>query len=306
MRLRFVLAEIFHGFRRNASMISAVILVTFVSLSAVGAALMLQGQVDKIKGAFYAEMKVSIYLCPADAVDEGNCASGAVTDDQRRAIEERLESPELAPYVEKTEFQSAQSVFDEYQERFGGSYMTNEVSVDMFGPVIHVTMTDPDKFEVVTDAVGAMPGVLQAIDQSDLFDRLFDLLSKVRLAALAVAAVLALAAILLITTTIRLSALSRQRETGIMRLVGASNLFIQLPFMLEGAVAALLGSVLAVGALWGVAEFWLADWVERNFVLVMGSINPADALAQAPWLVLGAVVLAGVSSALTLRRFTRV
>ncbi|MDR2379113.1 MAG: permease-like cell division protein FtsX [Bifidobacteriaceae bacterium] len=306
MRLRFVLAEIAHGFRRNASMISAVILVTFVSLSAVGAALMLQFQVERIKGDWYGRMEVSIYLCPEDAVDQGNCASGAVSADQLEAVEDRLESAELAPYVRETSLQSAESVFEDYQVRFGGSYMTDEVSVEMFGPVIHVALTDPEKFEVVTDAVGAMPGVLQAVDQSDLFDRLFDLLSKLRLAALAVAAVLGLAAVLLIATTIRLSALSRQRETGIMRLVGASNLFIQLPFILEGAVAALLGSVLAVGALWGVAEFWLAGWVERNFIVVMGSVNPADAIAVAPWLVIAAVALAGVSSVLTLRRFTRV
>ncbi|MDR2373504.1 MAG: permease-like cell division protein FtsX [Bifidobacteriaceae bacterium] len=306
MRLRFVLAEIAHGFRRNASMISAVILVTFVSLTAVGAALMLQIQVERIKGDWYDKIEVSIYMCPADAVDQGNCAAGAVSDDQLQAVEDRLESEVLAPYVEAFFYQDAESVFEEYQERFGGSYMTNEVSVEMFGPVIHVQLIDPDNFKVVTDAVGSMPGVWQAVDQSDLFDRLFDLLSKVRLAALAVAAVLGLAAILLITTTIRLSALSRQRETGIMRLVGASNLFIQLPFMLEGAVAALTGSVLAVGTLWGVAQFWLAGWVEQNFVVVMGSINPADAIMVAPWLVIAAVVLAGVSSALTLRRFTRV
>ncbi|MDR0591673.1 MAG: permease-like cell division protein FtsX [Bifidobacteriaceae bacterium] len=306
MRLRFVVAEIAHGFRRNASMISAVILVTFVSLSAVGAALMLQLQVDRIKGDWYDKVEVSIYLCPEDAVDQGNCSGGEVSADQQAAIKERLASAELAPYVEEVLDQSGQSLFEEYQERFGGTYMTNEVTADMFGPVIHVKLTDPDKFAVVTDAVGAMPGVLQAVDQSDLFGQLFDLLSKVRLAALAVAAVLGLAAILLIATTIRLSALSRQRETGIMRLVGASNLFIQLPFMLEGAVAALLGSVLAVGALWGIAEFWLADWVEANFAVMMGSVNPADAIMVAPWLVVAAVVLAGVSSALTLRRFTRV
>ncbi|MDR1118241.1 MAG: permease-like cell division protein FtsX [Bifidobacteriaceae bacterium] len=303
MRVRFVLAEIFHGFRRNASMIGAVVLVTFVSLSAVGSALMLQKQVDRIKGDWYDRVEVSIYLCPADPVDQGNCASGAVTADQQRAVEERLDSIE---YVEQVYEQTPQSVLDEYQERYGGTYMAEHITVDTFGPILHVKLTDPEKFQVVTDAVSDLDGVLQAVDQSDLFKTLFDLLSKVRLAALAVAAVLALAAVLLITTTIRLSALSRQRETGIMRLVGASTLFIQLPFMLEGAVAALLGSVLAVGALWGISQFWLADWVEENFTLVMGSVNPLDALVVAPWLVAAAVVLAGLSSALTLRRFTRV
>jgi cell division transport system permease protein len=287
-------------------MIGAVILVTFVSLSAVGAALMMQKGVERIKGDWYDKVEVSVYLCPVDPVDQGNCASGAVTEDQVDAVRERLESAEMAPYVEKVYHQSAQAVFDEYQNRYGGTDMAEQITVDAFGPVLHVKLTNPDKFRVVTDAVSTMPGVFRAVDQSDLFKTLFDLLSKVQLAALAVASVLGLAAVLLITTTIRLSALSRQRETGIMRLVGASNLFIQLPFMLEGAVAALLGSVLAVGALWGVTQFWLADWVENNFALVMGSVNSMDAIAVAPWLVVAAVVLAGVSSALTLRRFTKV
>ncbi|MDR1393922.1 MAG: permease-like cell division protein FtsX [Bifidobacteriaceae bacterium] len=306
MRFRFVLAEIVHGFRRNASMIGAVILVTFVSLSAVGAALMLQIEVDRVKGEWYDKVEVSIYLCPDDPVDQGNCAGGPVTADQMRAVSDRLKSAEMEPYVEQIYEQTAQSVYDEYLERYGGTYLGEQITVEFFGPIIHVSLKDPDKFQVVTDAVSTMPGVLQAVDQSQLFDTLFDLLAKVRLAALAVAGVLALAAILLITTTIRLSALSRRRETGIMRLVGASNLFIQLPFMLEGAVAALLGSVLAVGTLWGVTRFWLSDWVEQNFTLIQGSVNAMDALVVAPWLVVAAVVLAGVSSALTLRRFTRV
>jgi cell division transport system permease protein len=267
---------------------------------------MLQKQVERLKGDWYEKVEVSIYLCPVDPVEQTTCASGAVTADQQAAIQARLEAPEMAAYVEQVYEQDRQAVFDEYQERYGGTYMAEQITVDTFGPILHVKLKDPDKFEVVTDAVAAMPGVLQAVDQSDLFATLFDLLAKVRLAALAVAGVLAVAAILLITTTIRLSALSRQRETGIMRLVGASNLFIQLPFMLEGAVAALLGSVLAVGALWGVTQFWIAEWVEQNFTLIMGKVNPLDALTVAPWLVGAAVLLAGLSSALTLRRFTRV
>jgi cell division transport system permease protein len=304
MRVRFVFSEILQGFRRNLSMISAVILVTFVSLSAVGAALMLQMQVDRIKGEWFDKVEVSVWLCPA-VENEGNCSGGAVTEDQQKAVYDRLTSPELAPYVEKVYAESKEDVYNQFMDRYGGTSMADEVTQDVFGPILHVKLKDPTRFAVVTDAVSSMPGVIQTYDQSKLFSQLFDILGKVRLAALAVAGVLALAAVLLITTTIRLSALSRERETGIMRLVGASNLFIQLPFMLEGAVAALLGSVLAVGALWGVTEFWLADWAQTNFKAV-GTINSSAVFQVAPWLVLGAVVLAGLSSALTLRRFTKV
>jgi cell division transport system permease protein len=306
MRVRFVITEILQGFRRNLSMISAVILVTFVSLSAVGAALMLQLQVDKIKGEWFDKVEVSVWLCPADAQNQGNCSGGAVTADQQQAVSERLSSPELEPYVERVYEESKEDAYQSFLDRFGGTSLAEEVTQKSFGPILHVKLKDPSRFAVVADAVRAMPGVLEPYDESEMFAKLFDILGKVRLAALAIAAVLALAAVLLITTTIRLSALSRERETGIMRLVGASNLFIQLPFMLEGAVAALLGSVLAVGTLWGVTEFWLADWAEGNFPLLVGQVNPMAVFQVAPWLVLAAVVLAGLSSALTLRRFTKV
>jgi cell division transport system permease protein len=287
-------------------MISAVILVTFVSLTAVGAALMTQMQVDRIKGDWYDKVEVSVWLCPADAGDEGNCAGAGVTADQQAAVVERLRSPEMSEYVEEVYVQSENEVYADFRARFGDQDEWGEVTGDSFGPIVHVKLKDPQFFKVVSDAVSTAPGVMQVYDQSDLFGSLFDILSKVGLAALGVAVVLMIAAILLITTTIRLSALSRERETGIMRLVGASNLFIQLPFMLEGAVAALLGSALAVGTLWGVTKFWLAGWVAENFELLMGRVNTMDVLAVAPWLVLAAVVLAALSSMLTLRRFTRV
>jgi len=305
MRLWYVLGEIFQGFRRNVSMIAAVILVTFVSLSAVGASLMLQQQVSRIKGDWYDKVEVAIWLCPEDEVEEGNCQGGAATPDQEAAVRAKLESPELADYVQEVYFQSREEVFTEFLDRFGDTSLANQVTQSMFPPVFQVKLTNPDEYAVVVDAVSAMPGVMDTYDQSNLFDQLFNVLGKIRTAALGVALVLGLAAVLLISTTIRLSALSRQRETGFMRLVGASNWFIQLPFMLEGAVAALLGSVLAVGTLWGVSRFWLAEWVATNFPWVP-AVRASDVFAVAPWLVLAAVVLGALSSALTLRRFTRV
>ncbi|MDR1800084.1 MAG: permease-like cell division protein FtsX, partial [Bifidobacteriaceae bacterium] len=122
MRVRFVLAEICHGFRRNLTMICAVILVTFVSLSAVGAALMLQMQVDRIKGAWYDKVEVQVWLCPAEAQDEGNCSGGAVTADQQQAVEDRLLSAELAPYVEEVTVETKEAVYDSFQDKFAGSY----------------------------------------------------------------------------------------------------------------------------------------------------------------------------------------
>src|SRR5699024_189941 len=90
-------------------------------------------------------------------------------------------------------------------------------------------------------------------------------MDRATLLAVGLAAVMTVTAVLLITTTIRLSAMSRRRETSIMRLVGASNLFIQLPFMLEGALAALAGAALSVGGLWLSLKYLVEDWLASEF-----------------------------------------
>jgi cell division transport system permease protein len=212
----------------------------------------------------------------------------------------------LQPYIREYNIESREEVYQAFEQSYNGVDWSNGVTEDTFPPVIHVMLADPDAYQVVEEAVNGLPGVYRTVDQSELMEPLFNILGKAQIGALSVAAVLMIAAVLLITTTIRLSAMSRQRETGIMRLVGASNLFIQLPFMLEGAVAALLGSVLSVATLWIVTKFWLAGWIAESFGSLMSQVNATDVLVVAPWLVLVAVALAAFSSVLTLRRFTRV
>ena len=141
-------------------------------------------------------------------------------------------------------------------------------------------------------------------DQSDAFSDLFAVLRVLTIVSIALAAVMLVAAVLLITTTIRLSALSRRRETNIMRMVGASTVVIQLPFMLEGALAAVIGAALAIIALYAAAVLVIEEWM-RGLVTWVDYISAGDVLLIAPWLLLSAVVLAALTSFLTLRRYTR-
>ena len=121
------------------------------------------------------------------------------------------------------------------------------------------------------------------------------------------AAVMAVAAVLLITTTIRLSAMSRSKETEIMRLVGASKFFIQLPFVLEGAIAALIGAVAAVGALWAGVRLIVDEWLGESPTFINTAfISTGNVLLLAPWILLAAIVLAVVSSSFSLSKYTRV
>jgi cell division transport system permease protein len=111
VRLQFILSEIGIGLRRNLAMTISVILVTFVSLSFVGAAALLQLQIGTMKDYWYDRVQVSLFLCTADS-EVPTCAEGAVTDAQRQEILAELESETLAPYVDVYYYESKADAFD--------------------------------------------------------------------------------------------------------------------------------------------------------------------------------------------------
>jgi cell division transport system permease protein len=304
VRLRFILSEIGIGLRRNLSMTVSVILVTFVSLTFVGAAALLQMQIDKMKDDWYDKVEVSVFLCPATS-PEPTCAGGEVTDEQKQAIRDALDEAEVAPYVEEVFFETKEQAFDSFREQFGDQSWASVATVDDMNSSYRIKLTDPSQYQVVADVVSGRQGVEKVEDQRRLFDRLFLVIDRATLLTGALAVVMLIAAVLLITTTIRLSALSRRRETGIMRLVGASTMFIQLPFMLEGAIAATVGAALAVGGLWLGVEYLVTDWLGGT-VSWVPYVSTSDVLTIAPMLLLIAILLAAISSLVTLSRYTKV
>lgn len=303
-RARFVLSEIGSGLRRNISMSVAVVLVTFVSLTFVGAAALLQVQIGNMKDEWYDKVEVSIFLCPADSTVP-TCAEGEVTQEQMDAVKGVLQSDALAPYVQTIFTESKQQAFDALQRQMAGTVWAESVTVDLMQVSYRVKLTDPEQYQVVADAVTGRPGVESVRDQRQILEPLFVILNRATLLSVGLAVVMIVAAILLITTTIRLSAMSRRRETGIMRLVGASSLFIQLPFMLEGAIAALVGSLLAVTGLYVGVRYLVEDWLQSSLQWV-NLVTTQDVLEIAPWLILISIGLAAISSLVTLRRYTRV
>lgn len=304
MRLQFILSEIGQGLRRNLSMTVSVVLVTFVSLTFVGSAALLQLQIGKMKDDWYDKVEVSVFLCPQNS-SEPTCASGEVTDEQRADIRSALDAPEIAPYVETVYEETKEQAFAAFQEQFADQFWASAATADDMNSSYRIKLTDPQKYQVVADVVSGRPGVEEVQDQRRLFDKLFLVLNRATLLAGGLAAVMLLAAVLLITTTIRLSAMSRRRETGIMRLVGASNLFIQLPFMLEGAIAATIGAALSVAGLWFGVRYLVEDWLAGSIRFV--SFIDADAVwTVAPLLLAVAIGLAAISSVVTLSRYTRV
>lgn len=304
MRLQFILSEIGVGLRRNLSMAISVIIVTFVSLTFVGAAGLLQMQITQMKDEWYDKVEVSIFLCPQDS-DQPTCAGGEATTEQIDALRAELEGEALAPYVEQVYFESKEDAFESFTERFGDEWWVSDLTADDMQASFRVALVDPEQYAVVADSFTGRQGVEEVRDARAIIEPLILLLNRATLLAAGLAAVMLLAAVLLITTTIRLSAMSRRRETGIMRLVGASNLFIQIPFMLEGAIAATIGAALAVGGLWLGVRYLVQDWLASS-VSFIDYIGTDEVWLIAPALLAVAIALAAVSSLVTLSRYTKV
>jgi cell division transport system permease protein len=243
MRLQFVMSEIRVGLRRNLTMTFAVVVSVALSLTLLGGAILLRDQVSAMKGYWYDKVNVSIFLCnKSDAESDPNCAKGAVTADQKQQIEADLADMKI---VDKVVHETQDQAYKHYKEQFGDSPLAATLTPDQMQESYRIKLTDPEKYEVIATAFDGREGVQSVQDQKGILDNLFSLLGMLSTAALALMAVMLIVAMLLIVNTVRVSAFSRRRETGIMRLVGASGFYIQAPFIMEAAVAGLIGGALA-------------------------------------------------------------
>lgn len=307
MRPGFLIGEVGNGLRRNTSMVLAVVLVTMVSLFFLGSGLLAQRQVETLKGYWHDRVQVSIFMCTPDATNVASCAGGGVTEAQRDAVARDLEA--MKPLVEEYWYESNAQAYERFREQFRNSPVLDSIPAESIPESYRVQLSDPARYEVVASAFAGAPGVESVEDQREVVDKLFTFLNAISISAVGLAAVMVVCAVLLISTTIRLTAWSRRRETTIMRLVGASGFTIHLPFIIETVVATLLGAGLAIGLLWvmvrfGIAEF-LTDLLSGGTGMI-GLIGPGDLWAVTPFLICGAWLLAIVTSWLSLRRHVRV
>ena len=301
MRLGLIWSEVVNGLRRNISMVISVILVTFISLTFVGAAVLLQMQIGQMKTYWYDRAQVAVYMCTAT----DNCPGGAANAQTIAAVKQQLQSPELAPYIQKFYFQDQKQGYAQFKQQFKGNQIADFVTPDMIPQTFWVNLKNPGQSAVLTETLSSAAGVQSVVDQRSYLDQIFSILNAASLTAIGIAALMLVAAALLIATTIRLSAFSRRRELGIMRLVGASNRFIQTPFILEGVFAALIGSVLAAGAVYAIVHFFVRGYLSDR-IQSINFVNEGDALVVAPVLLLVGVVLAAVSANFAISRYLKV
>jgi cell division transport system permease protein len=265
MQLRYVFSELGQGLRRNLSMHIAVVLTLFVSLTLVGLGVVLNQQAQRTADQWGSELQITVFLCRER--DDNPACTGEVTKAQKDAIQEVVEeNPEVDSYYFESKAEAFKKVKELYDEDFKG--VNAALKQDDLAESIWITLKDPEQFEGIKSAVVGLDGVSKVQDQRNIVGPVLNAINYMQRSALLIAIFLVVAALLLVANTIRLAAFARRKEIGIMRLVGASTLYIALPFLLEALVTALVSVGLAAGAL--AAFIYFA--VERSLSGVLGFI----------------------------------
>jgi cell division transport system permease protein len=303
MRFQFVFTEVWIGLRRNLTMTAALVVVVAISLSLLGTGLLFVKQVDNTRSYWQSRVQLSVYLCtPSDVAS--NCqTNGAVTPSEINSIRNEL----LATHdTLSVQFVSAAAAYRQFRQEFANNQ-----------PIVRYTDKDqiPPSFEIrlkntevdapqVTEVMDGAPGVSQVVDDASILDQFYHLLDSASDAVAVISIFLLIAAILLVANTIRLSAFNRRRETSIMRLVGAPNFYVQLPFLVEGMIAGLIGWLVATGLLIGVKSVLLST---LQSVFPYGvSLSTTDLVEVIIVAMITGLLICGATSFLTLRRYLRV
>lgn len=302
MRAQFVASEVGNGLRRNLTMTIAVIITVAVSLGLFGAALLVRSQVSTMKDFWFDKVEVSIFLCSKGS-EAQSCGGEAVTNAQRDQIQADLES--LKPLVAEIFYESKADAYARFQEQFKGSPIAENVREGALPESFRVKLSDPTKYDVVASAFAGRPGIEKVNDQRQILDKFFRILGGLQLIALLIALSMLVVTVLLIVNTMRVAAFSRRRETSIMRLVGASNFYIQLPFLLEAALAAAVGALLAIGGL-VLTKAVIIDQVLAPSFQFTAFVGWDAVAAIAPLMLITGVLLAGLAAFFTLRKYLRV
>ena len=303
MRSQFVFSEVLTGLRRNLTMTIALVVVVAISLSLLGTGLLFVKQVDNTRTYWQGKVQISIYLCTNTSPSTQCRQNGPATAAEIASIKSDLNN---LPQVETVYYQSQEQAYQNFKQDFSQdpSFVSTVTQGDIPNS-FEVKLKNPNAdFNVVAGTVQGRPGVDDIVDDQSILSNFYNLLDGARNAVVIIAIILIIAAALLVANTIRLSAFNRRRETSIMRLVGASNFYIQLPFLMEGVIAGLVGWIIAAGLLVAVKTLGL-DSLQSYFTFNV-RLSTADLIEVVLLTMVVGVLLCGATSFLTLRRYLRV
>ncbi len=283
MQLRYVFSETGTGLRRNVSMSVALIVTIFVSLTLVGMGLLLNSQAEKAERFWGDKLQITVFMCNQNS--KAPTCTGEVTPAQKAEIKTVLDDhAEVASFYHQSKDQAFKTWKRVYidQDKSEQEIYSTVTAADM-QESYWVKLKDPNKFKGIETALATTSGVAVVRDLRQVLKPIYFWITVMKWGAIAVAAFLLVAAILQVGNTIRLAAFARRKEIGIMRLVGASNLYISLPFLMETLVAAVVGIGLSALAVLSFMQFVIYDklrpssniveWVDwRDSLIAVGGL----------------------------------
>ena len=287
VNLQYVTKETTTNLKRNVFITVAAILVVLVSMYLVGAVFVASFAVDRALTLQTKKVEVAVFL------------KRDVTKDARDSIQrDLLAMPEVASVV----YESKQDAYETFKRLFRDEPdIVENTTADALPESFRVKLKDPNQFAVVRDRLDGRPGIDQIQDERKFLSRLLAVVRDVRLLGIVMVFLLTTAAAVLIATTIRMAIFARRREIAIMKLVGATNWFIRIPFMLEGVIQGMAGAVLAMILL--VATRPLYTNLLKSFKFLNLTVTYGEIIQNGAWILVFGVLIGAVGSLLGLRRF---
>jgi len=296
VRFGFLFNEVLTGLRRNVTMTVAMILTTAISIGLFGGGLLVVRLADQSRNIYLDRVESQVFLNPDVAADDPNCDAPAC-----KALRERIEARDD---VKSVRYLNSDDAYADAIRKF--PEFKDVASKDSFPASFIVKLENPEQSRDFDAAMADQPGVLSVLNQKKLIDRLFAVLDGLSSAAFAVALVQAIGAVLLIANMVQVAAYTRRTEVSIMRLVGASRWYTQLPFLLEAVLAATVGVIIAVIGLIVVRALFLDNALSQFYQAhLIARIDYADILYISPILLLLGAAMAGATAYVTLRLYVR-
>jgi cell division transport system permease protein len=290
LRVGYYFRETAQGLRRNGLVAFAAVSTAFIALFLLGQALLVSREVDLIIQSTTGGVEVSVFL------------QKNVSPSVQSHVGDLLSA---MPEVASIHFESQQEAYERAKVIWNGNpALLQNIGPDSLPASFRVKLKDPQKFPVVAAGLAGQPGIDVIKDNRQVLNRLFAVIRVLRVWGISLAVVMLLSAAALIGNTVRLAVFNRRKEIGIMRLVGATNWHIRMPFLIEGIIEGLLGAAAAVLLLFIVKGAFIDQL--RGVIEFVPFVGTRDVIFAAKWILPLGGIVAAVGSLFAMRRFLEV
>jgi cell division transport system permease protein len=287
-RFGYFFRETFTAVRRNALVTFAAISTVFISLFLLGGSLLVERQVRLMAGEWASKVEVSVFI------------RDAASPEQIEALSRKISE---MPEVQQVFFESREEAYARFKTLFRDSTsLIENVDADAMPQSFRVKLKDPEKFAVIRARLAGDPTVEEVRDEQRLLKNLFAVTRVLRTGVQAVAVIMLVAAAGLIGNTVRMAVFARRKEIAIMKLVGATNWFIRIPFLIEGVVEGLLGAVMAVLGIFAMKVLFI-DPLRGQVSFVPTWVGTGEILSTIQWIIGAGILIAAAASLVAMRRF---